>query len=144
MDCCSSSQRSQGRAWIVSCFRWLATSCSQRRPWRLASGVPLTGWGRYVRYLRELGTRSGYRVIAMIPEALENIYALNRVCYPVVFHGDVDRLLQELESAVRHVSTADDNNLALSLMQKLTLFVVWNLSGTGITLWFLVTEQRIY
>ncbi len=22
-----------GTAWIVSCFRWLATSCSQRRPW---------------------------------------------------------------------------------------------------------------
>ncbi len=36
MDCCSSSQRSQGRAWIVLRFRWLATSCSQRRPWRLA------------------------------------------------------------------------------------------------------------
>ena len=25
-----------GTGWIVSCFRWLATSCSQRRPWRLA------------------------------------------------------------------------------------------------------------
>lgn len=94
------------------------------------SGAPLTGWGRYVWYLRELGTRSGYRVIAAIPEVLENVYALNRVCYPLVFHGDVDRFLQELETAVRHVSTADDNNLTLSLMQKLTLFVVWNLFGS--------------